>query len=170
MTDFLIVEYNNDIGGRVAHTTFGAPNQSYTIELGANWVQGLVTDGGPENPIWTLAQLYNLTNTYSDYSSIETFDETGAVNFTDIIDDFENGPYSTLEQDAGYILTDNLQDRSVRSGLSLAGWRPRNDMRAQAVEWWEWDFEYAFPPVAGPSNNQMMVDYSNKAGTKLRRI
>ena len=38
VTDFLIVEYNNDIGGRVAHTTFGAPNQSYTVELGANWV------------------------------------------------------------------------------------------------------------------------------------
>lgn len=67
VTDFLIVEYNNDIGGRVAHTTFGTANQSYTVELGANWVQGLVTTGGPENPIWTLAQLYNLTNTYSNY-------------------------------------------------------------------------------------------------------
>ena len=39
MTDFLIVEYNGDIGGRVAHTTFGVSDNSYTIELGANWVQ-----------------------------------------------------------------------------------------------------------------------------------
>ena len=39
MTDFLIVEYNSDIGGRVAHTTFGVSNNSYTIELGANWVR-----------------------------------------------------------------------------------------------------------------------------------
>ena len=39
MTDFLIVEYNSDVGGRVAHTTFGVPNNSYTIELGANWVR-----------------------------------------------------------------------------------------------------------------------------------
>ena len=39
VTDFLIVEYNSDIGGRVAHTTFGVPNNSYTIELGANWVR-----------------------------------------------------------------------------------------------------------------------------------
>lgn len=38
MTDFLILEYNGDIGGRVAHTTFGAKNNSYTVELGANWV------------------------------------------------------------------------------------------------------------------------------------
>lgn len=40
MTDFLIVEYNGDIGGRVAHTTFGVSDNSYTIELGANWVRG----------------------------------------------------------------------------------------------------------------------------------
>ncbi|KAL6714121.1 hypothetical protein ACLMJK_008615 [Lecanora helva] len=148
ITDFLIVEYNSDIGGRVAHTTFGAPNQSYTIELGANWVQGLVTKGGPENPIWTLAQLYNLTNTYSNYSSIQTFDETGAVDFTDLIEEFEDGPFTSIEQDAGNILNLNLQDVSVRSGLSLVGWKPKQDMQAQAVEWWEWDFEAAYNPNA----------------------
>ena len=38
VTDFLILEYNADIGGRVAHTTFGAKDNSYTVELGANWV------------------------------------------------------------------------------------------------------------------------------------
>lgn len=158
MTDFLIVEYNNDIGGRVAHTTFGAADQSYTVELGANWVQGLVTTGGPENPIWTLAQLYDLTNTYSNYSSIETFNETGAVDFTNVIDDFQNNAYSILEQDAGYILTNDLQDRSVRSGLSLAGWKPRrNDMKAQAVEWWEWDWEYAFSPVSRTTRGWLSI-------------
>src|SRR5271155_748625 len=38
--DFLIVEYNGEIGGRVAHTTFGNSSaaKAYTIELGANWV------------------------------------------------------------------------------------------------------------------------------------
>ena len=37
--DFLIVEYNHDIGGRVKHTTFGrkANGNPYTVELGANW-------------------------------------------------------------------------------------------------------------------------------------
>lgn len=142
------MEYNSEIGGRVAHTIFGTPNQSYTVELGANWVQGLGTAGGLENPIWTLAQLYNLTNTYSNYTSIETFDETGAVDFTDRIADFEDNAYTALEQDAGYILSEDLQDRSVRSGLSLSGWKPkRDDMIAQAVEWWEWDWEYSFSPV-----------------------
>jgi polyamine oxidase len=38
--DFLILEYNKEIGGRVAHTTFGNSSaaKAYTIELGANWV------------------------------------------------------------------------------------------------------------------------------------
>ncbi|KAL8834954.1 MAG: hypothetical protein Q9170_003531 [Blastenia crenularia] len=93
------------------------------------------------------AKKYNLTNTYSDYASIITFNETGAVNFTTLLDDYEDA-YSTLEQDAGNLLTQNLQDRSVRSGLSLAGWKPGKDAAAQAVEWWEFDWEYSFSPVS----------------------
>ena len=36
--DFLVVEYNGEIGGRVAHTTFGkkADGTPYTVELGSN--------------------------------------------------------------------------------------------------------------------------------------
>ena len=60
------------MGGRVAPTTFGKkPDGSpYVIELGANWFQGIESPGGPVNPIWTLAEDYNLTNTYSNYSSL----------------------------------------------------------------------------------------------------
>ena len=38
--DFLIIEYNGEIGGRVKHTNFGKQRDGspYTIELGANWV------------------------------------------------------------------------------------------------------------------------------------
>ncbi|KAL8850499.1 MAG: hypothetical protein Q9221_004547 [Calogaya cf. arnoldii] len=83
------------------------------------------------------AKKYRLTNTersYSDYDSIATFNESGAVDFTGLLDEYERA-YSTFEQDAGHILTDNLQDRSARSGLSLAGWKPEKDPAAQAVEW-----------------------------------
>ena len=52
-----------------------------------------------------------------------------------------------MEQDAGYILSENLQDRSVRSALSLAGWKPKKNMEAQATEWWQFDWEYANTPV-----------------------
>lgn len=38
--DFIIVEYNSEIGGRCRHTKFGQDESGdpYTVELGANWV------------------------------------------------------------------------------------------------------------------------------------
>ncbi|KAI7978073.1 hypothetical protein EIK77_009613 [Talaromyces pinophilus] len=121
------------------HTTFGqdANGDPITVELGANWVQGLGTDGGPQNPIWLLAQKYGVNNTYSDYSSILTYDETGYVNYSSLFDDFENA-YSVTEELAGTILSENLQDRSTRAGFTRGDWQPKKDMKMQAIEWWEW--------------------------------
>ena len=104
-----------------------------------------------EQTSWRAAfsRLHKLTKmdySYSDYSSIETFDQTGAVNYTDLLNTY-NDAYSTLEQDAGYILSENLQDRSFRSGLSLSGWKPGKNMQAQATEWWQFDWEYGQSPV-----------------------
>lgn len=68
VSDFIIVERNDYVGGRMAHTTFGTnpeTGEPYTIELGANWVQGLGTPGGPENPIWTFAKQYNISSAVS---------------------------------------------------------------------------------------------------------
>ncbi|KAF2263027.1 amine oxidase [Lojkania enalia] len=147
ITDFLIIEFNGDIGGRMIDTNFGEDPEGnpYKVELGANWVQGLGTEGGPENPIWTFTKEYNISNEYSDYSAIMTFNETGAVDYTGILDEFEEY-WTVFEQNAGYILTENLQDRSFRAGLSQAGWKPKKDMMAQAVEWWMWDWETSTTP------------------------
>ena len=111
--------------------------------------------------------MYNLTNTYSNYSSLETFNQDGATDYTELIDDFDNA-YSTVEEQAGYILTQNLQDMSFRSALSLAGWKPGNDMEAQAVEWWQFDFEYGYNPVrtrTSMNDLAMLSGNRNKAQT-----
>ena len=44
--------------------------------------------------------------------------------------------------DARNILSENLQGRSFRTGLNVAGWRPQGDPQAQAVEWYGIDYEY----------------------------
>lgn len=146
ITDFLIVDRNDYIGGRVAHTSFGDQGDGtpYTIELGANWIQGLGSDG-PENPIWTLGKKYNLTNTYSNYSSILTYDETGYTDYVDLLDQWDD-MYDVAEDDSGVNLTNNLQDYDARTGFRLADWKPKKDMHAQAVEWWSWDWETSYPP------------------------
>lgn len=82
----------------------------------------------------------------SDFSLIETFDETGPVDFVSAIDDFNENYYVTFEQDAGYTLLENLQDTSARAALLLAGWNPRKDPIAQAIEWFLFDWEYTYPP------------------------
>src|SRR6266536_6033970 len=82
---------------------------------------------------------------YSDYESIETYDHTGYVNYTYLLDDFGD-TYSSYEQAAGYTITENLQDKIVRSAYSLPGWKPGKDHKAQAVEWWEFDWEYSYTP------------------------
>ncbi|KAK2755035.1 hypothetical protein FQN54_006563 [Arachnomyces sp. PD_36] len=148
INDFIIIEYQDTIGGRAAHTDFGSDENGkpYVVELGANWIQGLGSPGGPENPVWTLAKKYNLNNTYSNYSSILTYDETGYKDYTSLFDDFDNADSIAAAQ-AGKALQSNLQDQTARSGLALAGWKPkRNDMAAQTVELWNWDFEDAYPP------------------------
>lgn len=88
---------------------------------------------------------YGLANTYSNYSSIQTFNASGAADYTNLLDDYETA-YATVEQDAGYMVSDNLQDRSMRSGLSVADWKPKKDMNTQAAEWWEFDWEYSYSP------------------------
>jgi polyamine oxidase len=140
------LEYNNGIGGRMRNTQFGSDKTGnpYIVELGANWISGLGGEGGPENPVYTFSKQVNLSSPNSDSSSLMTFDETGANDFTSIIDEFEEH-YVVSEQNAGRILSENLQDRSMRAGLWQSGWRPK-DAHRKAVEWWLWDWEAAQTP------------------------
>lgn len=62
--DFLILEATGRIGGRLQEHHF----EGYTVEIGANWVEGV--GGEKENPIWTLANEYNLTLSYTDFSNV----------------------------------------------------------------------------------------------------
>lgn len=130
------------------HGTFGKNFQTgepYVIELGANWIQGLGSPGGPENPIWTLVKKWGVENHYSNFSRLETFDENGASDYLDRMDVYDTA-YTIVEQDAGTILTENYQDRTMRTGFSIADWKPKKNMKDQAVEWWKFDWEFAYSP------------------------
>lgn len=75
---------------------------------------------------------------YSNYDSILSFDEDGYNNYTSLIGDYDDA-WGVAEQDAGYILLDNLQDYDTRTGFEMAGWKPKtNTGIRQAVEWWMW--------------------------------
>jgi polyamine oxidase len=66
ITNFLIVEARDELGGRMYSTTFGAPNRELTVELGANWIHGTQEGNGPANPIYDLALKHGLVVVESD--------------------------------------------------------------------------------------------------------
>ncbi|KAE8388448.1 amine oxidase [Aspergillus alliaceus] len=149
--DFIILEYRSNIGGRVWNTDFGQDEKGkpYMVEFGANWLHGVGT-GRTENPLVTLAHKHNLKNVLDNSSSVLTYDENGYNDYQDILDAFSDIK-DTAYKDAGQMLLDNIQDGNARTGFAMAGWNPRrNDMKAQAVEWWNWvtDCESAASPEA----------------------
>ncbi|KAH8175140.1 flavin containing amine oxidoreductase domain-containing protein [Sarocladium implicatum] len=148
--DFVIVEYKDEIGGRVHHENFGsdANGKPLVVEYGANWVQGLGGEDGPENPIWTLEKKWKIANTPSDFEAILTYNETGQVDFTSEITAFEEA-LEELAAVGGELIEDNIQDRTFRQGLDHVGWRPEQrkyPQAADAVEWWLYDGEQAYTP------------------------
>ncbi|KAH8785108.1 hypothetical protein F5883DRAFT_402416 [Diaporthe sp. PMI_573] len=150
VTDFLIVEYQGEIGGRVHHADFGKgqDGKPLLVEYGANWVQGLGTQDGPENPIWTFEKKWKIASQESNFSRILTYNECGLADFESEIEEYEDA-YFRMTQEAGELLTDNIQDKTIREGLVHVGWQP--DQRdypaaADAVEWWLYDGEQAYTP------------------------
>ena len=66
--DFLILEARNELGGRIQSKKFGGPEREYTIEKGANWVQGLQLDNGEVNPILDLVKGYDVNTVSNDWT------------------------------------------------------------------------------------------------------
>ena len=58
--DFLILEAQNYIGGRIRSVEF----QDVTVEAGANWIHGI----GKDNPFYVLRKRFALQATIDDYS------------------------------------------------------------------------------------------------------
>lgn len=84
----------------------------------------------------------------SNFSRILTYNESGLADFESEIEEYE-GAFFRMTQEAGELLTDNIQDKTIREGLMHVGWKP--DQRdypaaADAVEWWLYDGEQAYTP------------------------
>lgn len=71
INDFIILDAQAGLGGRMIPETFGVPGRQFVIEMGPNWVQGTQQGNGTANPIWELALKHNLSTVFNDlYGSI----------------------------------------------------------------------------------------------------
>ncbi|KAH9009679.1 amine oxidase [Lactarius pseudohatsudake] len=145
ITDFLIVEARDELGGRMRSATFGAPNRQLTIEVGANWIHGTQEGNGPANPMYELALKHNLKTTESHlHTSITTYDANGAVDYLDLVHHAMDA-FTQLTIVAGARLPENLVDLTARAGYALVGQKPKTSQE-MASEYYSFDYTYAQTP------------------------
>ncbi|KAG0642597.1 hypothetical protein HOY80DRAFT_1036181 [Tuber brumale] len=141
VTDFLIVEARGELGGRVQNTMIG----NTSIEFGANWIQGL-----GRNPIWELAQKYEVKNRLSVWSNIDYYTESGWEGedgpLKAAMDKYEEEIFPLASADAGRRVALGLPDLSMKAGLRVNGWAPMTP-EERAAEYFSHDWEYAEPPI-----------------------
>ncbi|KAI0070410.1 amine oxidase [Panus rudis PR-1116 ss-1] len=146
--DFLIVEARHELGGRLMDKQFGDEElgRRYTVELGANWVQGTQTGRGPVNPVWSLARKHDVNTRRSHFfESIAMYDETGPVDYRDKFSQAVDN-YNRLTSSAGVRVPKGLVDTTARGGYSLVtGSRPQTPHEI-AAEYFLFDWEFSQSP------------------------
>ena len=75
--DFLLLEADQKIGGRIQNQQFG----DYVVENGANWIHGPYTDDDPpiHNPIWDFKNRYDMNGSFSDWEDLTIRTRNGKV-------------------------------------------------------------------------------------------
>ncbi|KAJ7153993.1 hypothetical protein C8R43DRAFT_1186902 [Mycena crocata] len=144
ITDSLIVEARDELGGRMRSMQFGKEGKRATIELGANWIQGTQEGTGPANPILTLARKHGVKTAESDfYESIVTYDETGKVDYLGALNKSVDA-YTNLTVVGGGRVPTKQVDTTCRTGYSLIGVKPKTPHEMVAEYYVDW--EYAQTP------------------------
>ncbi|XP_074658261.1 uncharacterized protein LOC141911182 [Tubulanus polymorphus] len=136
--DFIIIDAENRIGGRVKATEFG----DKIVELGANWVHG--TDG---NPLWDLAKKYKMAGVIANYDAYVTRD----VNGNDVTSalDAAYRKYDRADRVVDRIrefrLKNKMADVPLRAALRFGGWPKRRSPVENLAEIFDVDFDTAVP-------------------------
>lgn len=153
ITEFIILEAENRIGGRVKSTVLKTGNTR--VELGANWIQGIDPTQPEKHPLWSIAQKCGgLGGKFvKDFNNgtMHVFDENGTnitnstafkkrlSQWNEILDPGLS-QFSKKRQKAG------LPDVSVRDALNANGWIPTTAVD-NLIEWYGLDLdEYAIEP------------------------
>lgn len=136
---FLILEASNRIGGRLHKMNFNGA----TIELGANWIQGLCKDSSC-NPVWLQAKrrlgCVEPTCESTDRSDLILYDLSGNRLDINVLDTYP-------EDDLDSYSNSNNNDISVRVGLEKFNWfLPDNDAKKKFADWYKHDNCFAELP------------------------
>jgi len=138
ITDFLVLEAESEIGGRMKNEHFAGK----TVEVGANWVQG--TEG---SWLWELNQRYSIRSRNSDFDDSRVFDDDGRVPWSKL-DYAGYGKASRFADRFANNLNENDRDDiNLRATFGLRGWLANNKFD-DIVEVNDHNYEYAIPSRA----------------------
>eukprot|EP01024_Parvocaulis_polyphysoides_P030732 TRINITY_DN27984_c0_g1_i3.p1 TRINITY_DN27984_c0_g1~~TRINITY_DN27984_c0_g1_i3.p1 ORF type:complete len:510 (-),score=68.13 TRINITY_DN27984_c0_g1_i3:459-1988(-) len=173
ISNFLIIEGTDRIGGRMRHTQLG----NVTINLGDNWISGVDSTGESpkENPIWTLKQKCGLQVALTEEDFIfynkqgNTMDGEefllGRMKWFEAVDKIYSMSIAMPSLPEG-VSTEGFEvingDINVQDALKLAGWIPQTETDA-LVQYLGFDLTYAEKPqVSGLKNYK--TDWNTLAG------
>jgi len=147
ITDFLLIEAEERIGGRVKSVIL--PSTHVRVELGANWIQGIDPKEPGRHPLWRIVQSCGgLGGQFvKDFNNgtMHVFDEYGK-NISDDATFKERFSYWNKALDPGlaeYAIKrqkEGLPDVTVRDGLRALGWDPITLMD-YLIEWYGFDLD-----------------------------
>ncbi|XP_020574525.1 polyamine oxidase [Phalaenopsis equestris] len=160
ITNIVILEATNRIGGRICKVPFAGLN----VEKGANWVEGV--NGDKINPIWTISNQLNLKKYYSDYSKLSsnTYKEGGGLydaaeiqSLIDTADEVSNAS----EQYSNSLPTSGRGDISILASQRLQNHVP-SSAAEMVVDYYNFDYEFAEPPrVTSLQNTVPLATFAN---------
>ncbi|CAO2146129.1 unnamed protein product [Urochloa humidicola] len=157
ITDLVILEATDRIGGRMHKTSFAGLN----VEMGANWVEGV---GGEQmNPIWPLAnETLQLRSFFSDYDHLveNTYKQNGGLYDEDFVQ--RRIERAVEVEESGGKLSGTLHS-SGRDDMSILAMQRLNDHMPSGpsmpvdmvVDYYKYDYEFAEPPRVTSLQNTM---------------
>ncbi|KAL6643034.1 hypothetical protein ACP70R_021215 [Stipagrostis hirtigluma subsp. patula] len=164
ITDFVILEATDRIGGRIRKTNFAGVN----VELGANWVEGV--GGDQMNPIWPMVnETLRLRTFLSDFDHLANntykkegglYDEETVKKVIDRADEVEESGGKL----SGTLHGSGRDDMSVMAMQRLNDHMPSGPARPvdMVIDYYKYDFEFAEPPrVTSLQNTQPLPTFNN---------
>ncbi|KAL6645017.1 hypothetical protein ACP70R_016625 [Stipagrostis hirtigluma subsp. patula] len=164
ITDLLILEATDHVGGRMHKQNFGGIN----VEVGANWVEGM--NGGKMNPIWPIAnstlKLRSFRSNF-DYLAQNVYKENGGLYDEDFVQ--KRIERADNVEEGGAKLSGTLNS-SGRDDMSIPAMQRLNDHQPNGpatpvdmvVDYFKFDYEFAEPPrVTSLQNTVPLATFSD---------
>ncbi|TVU48093.1 hypothetical protein EJB05_07716 [Eragrostis curvula] len=164
ITDLLILEATDHVGGRMHKQNFGGIN----VEVGANWVEGV--NGDKMNPIWPIVnstlKLRNFRSDF-DYLAQNVYKEDGGVyneNYVQKTIDQADNVEESGGKLSGTLQSSGSQDMSILAMQRLNDHQPNGPATPvdMVVDYFKYDYEFAEPPrVTSLQNTVPLPTFSN---------